>query len=213
MNHSHLLQGNHMQLKVRKLSSVSEAALRCSWNFIRILLKPVLAGYMLHAGFLPSLPEGLFRCAIGSGAGVLFRAALQFLLFAGDLCSLMALAVAPMLVLASWRGSWRGQMFLALSQQGASSSDGERAKQNWCLDQGRFYRLHRNSSEVVALFSCSVCISQQYPPALCLEKGSFYMLPWPWDNSVSQLSFLLLPLSLFSFFKYFSLKLKRYSCR
>lgn len=67
-----------MQLKVRELSSVSEAALRCSWDHITILHKAiVLAGYMLAS--YPPWPEGLFRCAIGSGAGAQFHTALQFL--------------------------------------------------------------------------------------------------------------------------------------
>lgn len=57
-------------------------------------------------------------------------------LFVCDLWSLIALAVAAVLVCASWRGSCKGQEFVALSWQGEDCSDGEREEQRWCLDRG-----------------------------------------------------------------------------
>lgn len=128
-----------------------------------------------------------------------------FSLFAPDLHSLMALAVASMLVLSCWRGSWRGQEFPALSQQGGGCSGGEWAKQRWCFDQGMFCRLHRNSSEVasLSLVGLYVSVNHTHPRqawkriilACCCDLGETTFPSPPW------------------FYTCFFLKLKRYPHR
>lgn len=190
LNCLHLLQENHAQLKARELTSVSEAALRCSWNCIRRLHKHILAGYTL-ASYLPCR-EALFHCAGVSGAGAQLHAALQFLTVYSwsllpystgcgsdvDSCQLERLLKRARVSSSQLaRGGWW-----------CVCSDGERAKQRWCLDQGRFCRLHGNSSEIVFLFIWPVCQSTILT-SLGLEKNSFCMLLWPWGNSIPQPSF------------------------
>lgn len=111
--------------------------LKLLWNTAETVSGDCINPSLLVTACLPCLsaPEALSLCR-GQWPWNMALCCSAVSLFVCDLWSLIALAVAAVLVCASWRGSCKGQEFVALSWQGEDCSDGEREEQRWCLDRG-----------------------------------------------------------------------------